>query len=81
MAEALGGWPVRFTRLAVTAAQAEAMGLPSAPPKASDRRSFSAARDGAGRGDPAGRTERSGGAGHRRPHVPGDPGRGQGEGT
>lgn len=30
----------RFTRLAVTPAQAEAMDLPSAPPKATDRRAF-----------------------------------------
>lgn len=30
----------RFTRLAVTPAQAEGMNLPSAPPKATDRRAF-----------------------------------------
>lgn len=37
--KAIGAFPT-FTRLAVTPEQALAMGLPSAPPKATDRRSF-----------------------------------------
>ena len=40
MARALGNDNVRFSRLAVTAAQAEAMELPTAPPKATDKRAF-----------------------------------------
>ena len=40
MVEALGGNPPRFTRLAVTPAQAEALRLPTAPPKPTDRRAF-----------------------------------------
>ncbi len=41
MALALGGARPGFTRLAVTPAQIAALGLPTAPPKATDRRAFS----------------------------------------
>ena len=40
MVRALGGCDVRFSRLAVTSEQAARMGLPTAPPKATDRRAF-----------------------------------------
>lgn len=40
MAEALCGAAPRFTRLAVTREQAAALGLPTAPPKPTDRRRF-----------------------------------------
>ena len=42
MTAALGGAVPRFSRLAVTSAQAAALDLPTAPPKHTDRRSFSA---------------------------------------
>ena len=40
MTEALFGARPRFTRLAVTREQADRLGLPSAPPKPTDRRRF-----------------------------------------
>jgi len=40
MVKSLGGLPPTFTRLAVTLSQAEALGLPTAPPKPTDRRAF-----------------------------------------
>lgn len=40
MAQALSGGCVRFSRLAVTPRQAEAMELPTAPPKTTDKRAF-----------------------------------------
>ena len=40
MVRAIAGAEPRFTRLAVTREQAEALSLPTAPPKATDRRRF-----------------------------------------
>lgn len=40
MARALGNDSVKFSRLAVTTKQAEALDLPTAPPKATDKRAF-----------------------------------------
>ena len=42
-ARGLGGAEPQFTRLAVTPAQVAALGLPTAPPKPTDRRAFAGA--------------------------------------